>query len=233
DVRRAAQRKLRVRLLGIVNSDGEVLPEDRVLDRLNVKDGDSFSAVVGKDQLASSDKAFAFLGADGSVISWGHPDSGGDARSLKGRLCDVELIQGSFRAFAAVKADGSIVTWGHRGYGGQSICEGSLGPSESVKRLCPTHNGILAVRGDGSVAACGWSNTSEDICVRRILHQLTGVRDVQHTRGAFAAIVGDGSVVTAGQYMFGGDCSSVRDQLKDWGGSRNMTMLDVIAGARP
>eukprot|EP00439_Symbiodinium_sp_Y106_P035079 s3846_g4.t1 len=33
--------------LGIVSSDGEVLPEDRVLDRLNVKDGDSFSAVVG------------------------------------------------------------------------------------------------------------------------------------------------------------------------------------------
>ena len=27
--------------------DAEVLPEDRVLDRLNVKDGDSFSAVVG------------------------------------------------------------------------------------------------------------------------------------------------------------------------------------------
>ena len=44
----------------------------------------------------------------------------------------------------------------------------------------------------------------------------------RHTRGAFAAIVGDGSVVTAGQYMFGGDCSSVRDQLKDPGkGSQN------------
>ncbi|CAE7757187.1 pim1, partial [Symbiodinium pilosum] len=192
-----------------------VLPEDRALDRVNVKDGDLLSAVVGKDQLASTDKAFALLGADGSVVAWGHPDSGGDARALQHRLSDVEMLQGSFRAFAALKADGSVVTWGHRGYGGQSIRDGSQGHSESVKRLFPTHNGILAVLVDGSVAPCGWSNTSEDVTTRRAVDCMTGVQDVKNTRGAFAAIVGDGSVVTGGNYIYGGDCSAVREQLQD------------------
>ena len=59
------------------------------------------------------------------------------------------------------------------------------------------------------------------------LHLCTAHARRRHTRGAFAAIVGDGSVVTAGQYMFGGDCSSVRDQLKDWGGCQERVLYDA------
>ena len=45
--------------------------------------------------------------------------------------------------------------------------------------------------------------------------QLKNVQQIQATGAPFAAILGDGSVVTWGHEDFGGDSSSVQDQLKN------------------
>ena len=51
----------------------------------------------------------AILG-DGSVVTWGHIDNGGDNITVQHRLRNVQQIQASHKAFAAILGDGSVVT---------------------------------------------------------------------------------------------------------------------------
>ena len=58
---------------------------------------------------------------DGSVVTWGDEEAGGDSDSVKSELKDgVRQVVGNAVAFAAVKEDGSVVTWGDAGQGGKS-----------------------------------------------------------------------------------------------------------------
>ena len=59
-------------------------------------------------------------GGDGSVVTWGDEDYGGDSSAVQEQLQDVQQIQASYRAFAAIRGDGSVVTWGASGHGGDS-----------------------------------------------------------------------------------------------------------------
>ena len=65
-------------------------------------------------------RAFAAILADGSVVTWGEPESGGDSSEVQDQLKGVQQVQATKRAFAAILADGSVVTWGHPEYGGCS-----------------------------------------------------------------------------------------------------------------
>ena len=57
--------------------------------------------------------AFAAVKDDGSVVTWGHADSGGNSDKVKTELAGgVVHVVGADYAFAAVKEDGSVVTWG-------------------------------------------------------------------------------------------------------------------------
>jgi alpha-tubulin suppressor-like RCC1 family protein len=56
--------------------------------------------------------AFAAILADGSVVSWGDPDHGGDCSRVQCQLNNVQQIQAARSAFAAILADGSVVAWG-------------------------------------------------------------------------------------------------------------------------
>ncbi len=65
--------------------------------------------------------ACAALKNDGSVITWGESDSGGDSSSVSDQLSSsVSQIFCSQEAFAALKEDGSVVTWGKADGGGDS-----------------------------------------------------------------------------------------------------------------
>ena len=59
--------------------------------------------------------AFAALKIDGSVVTWGDADSGGDCSAVGHQLAgEVEQIVKCNFAFAAIKIDGSVVPWGWR-----------------------------------------------------------------------------------------------------------------------
>ena len=72
---------------------------------------------------------FAAILSDGSVVTWGPADSGGDSRAIRDHLKDVRQIQATSRAFAAILGDGSVVTWGHAESGGGQQC----GPMSAPK----------------------------------------------------------------------------------------------------
>ena len=69
-------------------------------------------------QIQGATSAFAAIVADGSVVTWGNPDDGGDSSQVQHQLKDVQLVQATYGAFAAILADGSVVTWGETNHGG-------------------------------------------------------------------------------------------------------------------
>ena len=71
-------------------------------------------------EIQSNEHAFAAILNDRSVVTWGHPDLGGDSRSVQHLLNNVRKIQATCNAFAALRYDGTVVTWGHRRFGGDS-----------------------------------------------------------------------------------------------------------------
>ena len=67
----------------------------------------------GVQKVVGNYYAFAAVKADGSVVTWGDADSGGDSRAVAAQLSGgVHIVVGNFEAFAALKVDGSVVTWG-------------------------------------------------------------------------------------------------------------------------
>ena len=65
--------------------------------------------------------AFAAILEDGSVVTWGPAQHGGDSSAVRDQLNGVQQIQSTLEeAFAAILADGSVVTWGAADYGGDS-----------------------------------------------------------------------------------------------------------------
>ena len=66
-------------------------------------------------------KAFAALKEDGSVVTWGDPDWGGDSSDVSSDLNNnVSQIFSTVNSFAALKNDGSVFTWGSDSGGGDS-----------------------------------------------------------------------------------------------------------------
>ena len=89
----------------------------------------------------------AILG-DGSVISWGRADFGGDSSSVQEQLRNVQQIQASISAFAAILVDGLVVTWGDGMSGGDSrAVQDQL---RDVQQIQACKWAFAAVRGDGS-----------------------------------------------------------------------------------
>ena len=58
---------------------------------------------------------------NGTVVTWGSSNYGGDSSSVASELSSgvVEIFSNT-GAFAALKEDGSVVTWGNSNYGGDS-----------------------------------------------------------------------------------------------------------------
>ena len=75
----------------------------------------------GVKYIFSSNGAFAALMKDGSVVTWGLGDWGGDSSSVQAELKQgVVNIFPTHGAFAALKRNGSVITWGGADCGGDS-----------------------------------------------------------------------------------------------------------------
>ena len=61
------------------------------------------------------------ISQNGSVITWGDSNYGGDSSAVSSDLSSgvTEIFSTSF-AFAALKTDGSVITWGDSVRGGDS-----------------------------------------------------------------------------------------------------------------
>ena len=209
----------------LLTSSGEALAGGTV-GRAGLQDNGVLTFQVGNVKIRASkgrdaSAAFVALLGDGSVVTCGDDQVGGDSSAVQAQLKNVQQVQASRRAFAAILADGSVVTWGDARYGGDSSAvQDQLKNVQQVQASDRTFAAILA---DGSVVT--WGNARYGGDSSAVLDQLKNVQQVQASAAAFAAILADGSVVTWGDARFGGDSSPVQDQL------RNVQQLQASEGA--
>uniref|UniRef100_UPI0010BDEFC2 DUF4347 domain-containing protein n=1 Tax=Synechococcus sp. UW140 TaxID=368503 RepID=UPI0010BDEFC2 len=152
--------------------------------------------------------AFAALKEDGSVITWGNSDYGGDSSSVASSLSSgVSQIFSNYLSFAALKEDGSVVTWGGAPWGGDSSSVSSS-LSSGVSQISSTYTDYAALKEDGSVVTWGTSSSGGDSS--SVASSLSsGVSQIFASNSAFAALKEDGSVITWGASDYGGDSSGV------------------------
>jgi len=150
--------------------------------------------------------AFAALKADGSVVTWGDPDFGGNSSGLD-FSAGVDTIFSNVFAFAALMLDGSVVTWGLGISGGDSSAVADQ-LSSGVVDIFSTGAAFAALKDDGSVVT--WGEGSSGGNSSAVAAQLSGdVVRVFSTGSAFAALKADGTVVTWGDPDYGGVSTGV------------------------
>ncbi|HHQ4456581.1 TPA: Ig-like domain-containing protein [Aeromonas hydrophila] len=149
--------------------------------------------------------------AQGTVVTWGLPDFGGDSSAVADQLTNVREVVGSSGAFAALRADGRVVTWGDPKSGGDSSAVQSQ--LNNVASLYGNLGGFAALRADGSVVT--WPQ-SASYCNQHWIDTpvTTDVVSISTTDCAFAGIRSDGTVVTWGSSLSGGDSAQVSADLR-------------------
>ena len=188
------------------------------------KEDDCPGSGLSQTEFFSTERAFAALKTDGSVVTWGGALFGGDSSDITGDIsCGVIKIFSTQKAFAALKSDGSVVTWGDAGYGGDSSSVStSLG--SGVSDIVSTQRAFAALKDDGSVVVWGdrlyggeaaimkafYAGSSEDwealpLPVSLLDGTEGRVIKLVSTASAFAAIMEDKSVFTWGNHFMGGD----------------------------
>jgi hypothetical protein len=68
------------------------------------------------DTIYSTEGAFAAKMLDGSVVTWGDAEAGGDSSCVQAELKQgVDTVYSTYISFAAKMLDGSVVVWGLNG----------------------------------------------------------------------------------------------------------------------
>ena len=190
ELKAAAQHKFQRRLK--LTAEGRQLDLTATLREAGLRDGDVLTAVVQLANLSATDRAFAFHGHGGEVVTWGDPRAGGDSSQVQEQLRNVQHFQATAGAFAAILDSGAVVTWGAPGDGGDSSrVQEQL---RNVQHIQATQGAFAAILESGAVVTWGdpgWGGDSS-----QVQEQLRSVQHVQATGGAFAAILESGAVVT-------------------------------------
>jgi alpha-tubulin suppressor-like RCC1 family protein len=178
----------------------------------------------GVRTVASTYQAFAATRTDGSVVTWGATDFGGDASCTPTDSCSptpagalasgVAQVRAGHGSFAALKTDGTVVAWGNPTSGGD-VSAPVGGPLTGVTSITPGGYAFSAIRSGGSVITWGQADLGGDpacsasTCTPAPAGSLSsGVRSINTTNEAFAALRNDGSVITWGTTSYGGDSSA-------------------------
>ena len=114
----------------------------------------------GVTAIYASFGAFAAVKADGSVVTWGSDDHGGDSSKVSGKLSSgvvkiVSMNSDGGSGFAALKSDGSVATWGL--FTGTPPDAAKLG--SGVTQIVSNIGAFAALKDDGSVVTWGSFST--------------------------------------------------------------------------
>ena len=202
-LRRRAQSALKTGNGRLLNSSGEVLDGASTVKEARLQNGNVLTLHMKQVELVATKggvtAALAAVLGDGSVVTWGSADWGGDSSAVQDQLRDVQQIQASCGAFAAILGNGSVVTWGDADDGGDSSAVQEQ--LRDVQQIQASNYAFAAILGDGSVVTWGDADYGGDCSA--VQHQLKNVQQIQASIRAFAAILGDGSVVTWGHAFRG------------------------------
>lgn len=269
---------------GEVNKGGNATVTSDVYwnnDNVTTTEGASVSEKLSSNVITvfSNSWAFAALKDDGSVVTWGHMESGGNStvadsintngnwivseyKNVSGELSsNVTAIYSNSYAFAALKKNGSVVTWGDIESGGNSTVAKSINTngnwtvseyksvsgelSSNVTTIYSNPWAFAALKKNGSVVT--WGDLDSGGNSTRVLSStingtynvvevgsvdadiISGVVAVYSNDKAFAALKNDGSVVTWGDIRHGGNASITL--TVESGESGNYTVITTELGS--
>eukprot|EP00929_Paragymnodinium_shiwhaense_P121954 TRINITY_DN9440_c0_g1_i4.p1 TRINITY_DN9440_c0_g1~~TRINITY_DN9440_c0_g1_i4.p1 ORF type:complete len:294 (-),score=71.85 TRINITY_DN9440_c0_g1_i4:358-1239(-) len=198
----------------LVADGGAELLEDSTIEGAGLQDEDCVGAFIvdDKPQISSTAGAYAALKPDGSVVTWGDEERGGDSSSVKDFLASgVIRVSATSGAFAALRKDGSVTAWGAKALGGdaEAVRNELL---QGVQQIVATHYAFAALKLGGRVVCWGDRIAGGDC--NAVATQLDAdVQKIYATTFAFAALKKGGCVVTWGDKHSGGDSSKVEKQL--------------------
>lgn len=178
--------------------------------------------------------AFAALRQDGSVLTWGNKEMGGDSSSVSNSLAtNVTDIFSSPQAFAALKLDGSVVAWGQSSDGGDVTYPSDVRAklTSGVIDIFSTGNNngaaFAALKTNGSVVTWGDPGSGGDSS--SVSNNLrSGVTSICSTESAFAALI---KINSSYLPIAWGDPSSGGDVANFTGSSQIPRQLFSTAGA--
>ena len=148
-----AQTALEVGRGRLLDSSGRALVGSSKIIDSSLRSGDCLSLHLSRVQIKASFGAFAAILGDGSVVTWGKAEYGGDSSAVQDQLKNVQQVQALFGTFAAVLGDGSAVTWGDAEDGGNSSAvQDQL---KNVQQIQASRGAFAVVLGDGSVVTWG------------------------------------------------------------------------------
>lgn len=157
--------------------------------------------------LVSTERAFAALLNDTSVVAWGYHDWGGDTSAVADEISGgVTALYAMQYGFLAVKVDGTVVTWGWDPMA-MEACDLKLPPPQMTSTNFISvhdefHGQIVALAEDGTMYNWGcvehaWAPPGTTVQLE--FQTLGGVISVARTSNSgFAALRQDGSVTTWG-----------------------------------
>ena len=177
ELKDAAQKHFQRRLKLVLT--GRQLDLTATLSEAGLRDGDVVTAVVQLGKLAATDRAFAWYGHGGVVVTWGQADFGGDSSSspVRDQLKNVQHIQAADRAFAAILESSAVVTWREPQCGGDSSqVQQQL---RNVQHIQATIVAFAAILESGAVVAWGLPKYGGDSS--HVQEQLRKVQHIQAT----------------------------------------------------
>ena len=121
-------------------------------------------------RLQATGTAFAAILEDGSVVTWGRADYGGDSSAVGDQLRGLQQIKATRGAFAAIQEDRSVVTWGSAKKGGDSSAVRDQ--LRGVQQIQASHRAFAAILEDGSVVT--WGDAVDGVKGSAVRDQLRG-----------------------------------------------------------
>ncbi|MBC3861101.1 hypothetical protein H8K32_03230 [Undibacterium jejuense] len=155
----------------------------------------TLASLTNVKSIASTEGAYAALKADGTVVSFGDPDSGGDSSSVKAQLTGVTQVVGTNYDFLALRKDGTVVGW--TGQFGWAIPTSNQTLS-NVNNLTVDGTVGVATTNSGTASAFGYTPDVDAADSTSVASLLTGVANIYATQTSFAALLSNGNVVSWG-----------------------------------
>ena len=187
-VKLRAQIALGVGRCRLVNLSGVVVESLATIQDANAQNRDCLLLQVlqvNLVQVCGAHHAFAAILGDGSVVTWGSAQFGGNSRVVQDQLENVHQIHATQDAFAALRGDGTVVTWGDAGSGGDSSAVQER--LKNVQQIQGSDNAFAAILKDGSVVTWGMADGGGNSSA--VQNQLKNVQHIQAAGRAFAAIL--------------------------------------------
>ncbi|CAE7781226.1 unnamed protein product [Symbiodinium microadriaticum] len=205
-VQSQAQKAFQLQIERLLAGD-RILTPGRTLKEEQVADGTVLTAVIRPDRLFSCrwSSAFTLVRSDGSVVTWGDPDRGGDSSRVQAQLQDIDTVLGAEYTQAALLLDGTVVMWGSSGWHGEHE---SL---QQVRKLEVFPHGLAAIKFDSSVILLGRTRSMAAPPPLGNVRQIAACQGSMS--GAYAAVLHDGRVRTWGCPKLGGSSSEVESEL--------------------